>query len=584
MFGPGGSAPSSSSSALQPLDNPTTGVDPGSRMAAGRRLKSLCPHILLDVEFPSETCVRVGRGPPKRGDNVKAVTVNVPQVSKFHFELSIGAPLPGQSVPGWIISNRSRGGTFVGRTLQSCRKVGRSGVSHISDGEMIFLFPPDKGPILGYQLVLGASPAPSAAQPSRQPTTPQLSGQKRRRDSSSSELPGEEEISEELRCAICQDLMYRPVSVLDCLHNFCSSCLSQWLQRHTDCPQCRSRVRSVKPNRTVVNLTEKLVEAEKIRDRRSEQEKKQSDDSDTLLKNDYDLGKVNRGFLLAAHGSATSAGTIGRSDVTYSDYDDEYDDDEDPYDSEEDEEEYHFAMGMGMLFHLQGPRCAYCQAINPVPGSRCVQNALHVSCNTCRMAVPDRPDLHVRCAVCTKAYCTPATNRQCLSASGQGLAGPSPGSSSTQMWSSDPNLRRLRDLMVFSRPLAFVVIYRAFGENVFETTAFEEHLQGARKSIEDVTREVLARDQTAKFKFEVDGATREVQVRDFYNDHYVCSKCAYQAVKQCIFQYRKSLAEEQLPQRCRGRENCWYGTACRTQKHSSTHAARLNHICDQTRF
>ncbi|THV02985.1 hypothetical protein K435DRAFT_775164 [Dendrothele bispora CBS 962.96] len=31
-------------------------------------------------------------------------------------------------------------------------------------------------------------------------------------------------------------------------------------------------------------------------------------------------------------------------------------------------------------------------------------------------------------------------------------------------------------------------------------------------------------------------------------------------------------------------ENCWWGYNCRTQTHSSHHASRLNHLCEQTRF
>ncbi|KAF4662913.1 hypothetical protein FOL47_006002 [Perkinsus chesapeaki] len=514
----------------------------GGAPVAGRRLKSLCPHILPDVELRSETCIRVGRGPPKGGDNLKVVNLNIPQVSKFHFELSVGPPLPGQSVPGWILSNRSRGGTYVGRNIQNCRKVGVSGVSTVADGEVILLFHPNRGPVIGYQFIMGSATA--QPQPAQQPVTPKLSGQKRRRDSSSSELPGEEEISEELRCAICQDLMHRPVSVLDCLHNFCSSCLSQWLQRHTDCPQCRSRVRSVKPNRTVINLTEKLIDAEKIRDRRSEQDKKAADDADALLKNDYDLGKVNRQFLLAAHGSAASTGTAGRSDYTDYDY----------YDSDSEGSSYSIpSPGVfisGSAVRVPRSRlCNFCGVTNPGPGSLCRQNAVHLACSRCQGPVPDRPNLNVRCAICEKVYCTPATYRPCLACSSVPVHSP-------LLWLEDPSLRKLRDFVTDSSS-HLPVIARAFGDNFFEVAAFQEHLQGSAKTIADVTREVLSQDMNAKFEFTIDGARRELCVRDFYNDNTVCSACAYEAAKQCIFTYRKNLPDSQLPQRCRGRDNCW---------------------------
>ncbi|KAK3718199.1 hypothetical protein LTR37_005314 [Vermiconidia calcicola] len=68
-----------------------------------------------------------------------------------------------------------------------------------------------------------------------------------------------EELIEELTCAICTDILYQPLTLLDCLHTFCGSCLKEWFawqaasaaqsRRRTapyTCPSCRDSVRGTK--------------------------------------------------------------------------------------------------------------------------------------------------------------------------------------------------------------------------------------------------------------------------------------------------------------------------------------------------
>ena len=50
-----------------------------------------------------------------------------------------------------------------------------------------------------------------------------------------------EMVESELTCCICSEVFLEPVSVLPCLHKFCSGCISQWITRnHRNCPLCRS--------------------------------------------------------------------------------------------------------------------------------------------------------------------------------------------------------------------------------------------------------------------------------------------------------------------------------------------------------
>ncbi|XP_072331686.1 zinc-binding protein A33-like isoform X2 [Scyliorhinus torazame] len=68
-------------------------------------------------------------------------------------------------------------------------------------------------------------------------------------------------LSEETVCPICLDFFTEPVT-LDCGHNFCRSCISQfWGKKEINsCPECREKFleRTLRINRALENLAEKL--------------------------------------------------------------------------------------------------------------------------------------------------------------------------------------------------------------------------------------------------------------------------------------------------------------------------------------
>ncbi|KAK8214560.1 hypothetical protein IWZ01DRAFT_519328 [Phyllosticta capitalensis] len=61
-----------------------------------------------------------------------------------------------------------------------------------------------------------------------------------------------ESLEKELSCSICTDVLYQPLTLLDCLHTFCGACLKECansLHPYT-CPSCRASVRATQPNAT----------------------------------------------------------------------------------------------------------------------------------------------------------------------------------------------------------------------------------------------------------------------------------------------------------------------------------------------
>ena len=67
---------------------------------------------------------------------------------------------------------------------------------------------------------------------------------------------GDDAVEENLQCGICQDILYKPVSLQPCLHAFCGACFCEWAKRNDKCPQCRNSVRVVARNHAIGNIVD----------------------------------------------------------------------------------------------------------------------------------------------------------------------------------------------------------------------------------------------------------------------------------------------------------------------------------------
>lgn len=95
--------------------------------------------------------------------------------------------------------------------------------------------------------------------------------------------PGLADLEKELGCSICTELLYQPLTLLDCLHTFCGSCLKEWFsaqgsRRHPHgtsprftCPSCRAEVRGTRPNATVTTLLDMVLLAQPEQARSAEE-------------------------------------------------------------------------------------------------------------------------------------------------------------------------------------------------------------------------------------------------------------------------------------------------------------------------
>ncbi|EME45653.1 hypothetical protein DOTSEDRAFT_112696, partial [Dothistroma septosporum NZE10] len=95
------------------------------------------------------------------------------------------------------------------------------------------------------------------------------------------------DLEKELSCSICTDILYQPLTLLDCLHTFCGCCMQEWFtwqraaavsSRRSNhpytCPSCRETVRATKADWRLSTLLEGYLRANPDR-AKSEEEKEE---------------------------------------------------------------------------------------------------------------------------------------------------------------------------------------------------------------------------------------------------------------------------------------------------------------------
>ncbi|ORY10463.1 hypothetical protein BCR34DRAFT_485609 [Clohesyomyces aquaticus] len=114
------------------------------------------------------------------------------------------------------------------------------------------------------------------------------------------ERHGMVDLERELTCSICTDLLYQPLTLLDCLHTFCGACLKEWFQFQAStatsihpytCPSCRASVRSTQPNATVTTLLDMFV---KTNPEKGKTDAEKQADRDKFKPGDNVLPKLRR--------------------------------------------------------------------------------------------------------------------------------------------------------------------------------------------------------------------------------------------------------------------------------------------------
>ncbi|KAL9648751.1 hypothetical protein ABK040_003687 [Willaertia magna] len=346
----------------------------------------------------------------------------------------------------------------------------------------------------------------------------------------------DEEMIRELTCPICSEIFYKPVSIVPCLHNFCSSCISNWINpdrtinvyysdNNLNCPTCRTKILEVRKNPQLNNLTESFLKNHSSKEL-SKEEKEAKDKEDKFNgKNDLVLYKCHEN---------------NRNNV-----DDESDDEEEEEESEESDDDN------------MGGRCEECTQTSAIDGFRCPNHALHVSCYNCGVLMAHRlfdttlnTDRRQSCELCNGVYCNlykQITN----TASGCFIAG----------------IHKLKEHVNMA-----VIPLGCLNNNSYERDILVNYVQSKSLTVDQLYN-------TCVDKFE-SGEYTTTQYPSLTSNSKICRSCAMLVFSDLLYCYRANIPNTELPQSVTSRPNCWYGKECRTQTHNRGHSQRYNHICD----
>jgi len=157
-----------------------------------------------------------------------------------------------------LIDNSSNG-TYIGDT-----KIGKGISKPLVSGKTFYLLHKSKVPkpedVLGYTFVLNDT----EVNPLKRE---RLEGKKEEELMASlsksvkpAAQPSSQAPDENIVCKLCRGCIYKCVTTVPCLHNFCSGCYSEWMERCVECPECQKEVEEIKVNAFVDNMCKNFLE------------------------------------------------------------------------------------------------------------------------------------------------------------------------------------------------------------------------------------------------------------------------------------------------------------------------------------
>jgi E3 ubiquitin-protein ligase CHFR len=351
----------------------------------------------------------------------------------------------------------------------------------------------------------------------------------------------DEELGEEMQCSICIDYIYQCITLIPCLHNFCASCYSDWMQKSKDCPSCRDPVTEARKNANVNNIIGKFLDSHPDKKRSKEEydamEKRNKFTSDKIaIAAATTNGKPKEETKAAPppQPTVTRAAAARKRSPTPSD--DSGDDD-------------------------QCPEC-----INARRGDnyKCKKGAGHLHCSQCAKPFPDRIATHPQqCVICKRNYCN------------------------LYFTCTAKTLNRLQLLKNHNPPA--LISDQVFKGNKYEAQLLRDYLFKKKLTGRDVFNNVLKDSVKNPFRYKASRAMLTnpppVAIDIAMNqDTAVCTKCFDEQLWwQVCFKYFIDIKND-LPRDAQNRGSCWYGINCKTMVHSDDHAKKLNHVCEQIKF
>ena len=332
----------------------------------------------------------------------------------------------------------------------------------------------------------------------------------------------DDKMGDTLKCQICMEIMFQPVSLYPCLHNFCGGCFSDWKKRADDCPSCRTKVTEVKKNHMVFSLIDLYLKGHPSAKR--PQDELDELDAINLFKQDRVIfkGKDTKTSGFASNGSASSS-----------------------------DEEVKALPKAKAKPVARGSVCRQCA--RAVDGYKCVQGSAHINCNTCNIPMPDRLPSQ-KCAICTRAFCN-------------------------LYWKNSKCRAGVNTIDGYVNTTFTIIRKSALNENQYEQNVLMDYIRRKKLQMQVVAREMLDAMEIKQWNIDLSNSYVVGNSVQLNKTSYVCLECAGLLWDLLLYKYRETIVNDLEPN-VRARQNCWYGKDCRTQKHNLIHAQKNNHICE----
>eukprot|EP00802_Teleaulax_amphioxeia_P010967 Tamp_10997.p1 GENE.Tamp_10997~~Tamp_10997.p1 ORF type:complete len:568 (+),score=72.90 Tamp_10997:53-1705(+) len=384
----------------------------------------------------------------------------------------------------------------------------------------------------------------------------------------SSSATEKDTVSEHMKCCICLEVLHRVVTLVPCQHNCCAGCYSECMQRSSNCPECRTPVEGVSRNHGLANIITAFLGAHPHL-QRAPADLAELDAKDKLP--DEALRARKRQRHAVGGGGTGSASPVGSEENSDEDWDSE----------EEEEEEEEMTCYNCLHASPDGVRCP------AVPSS-----ASHRQCLMCAALVPifstapsaDNPRPTSSCRGCGMDTCGPFytwMGRPVLPE--DRLA--------QRCWSHPARLDQLVDFpdlpdSVFrwnavEREIVLECMRTAglSSSQLFQHCLFE--LRAGRLQCPDALGPADGRG------LNMTGMTALATAAQA-DDAHLCRHCVPKLFAGLVYAWRAALPADSLPAVATSfsggpRDDCWYGSSCRTQVHNSNHARSRNHVCTPTR-
>ncbi|CAI2365249.1 unnamed protein product [Moneuplotes crassus] len=445
----------------------------------------------------------------------------------------------------FTIIDKSTNGTFV-----NDKRIGKDEPSTLHNGDKVYLLNDEnEDEKIGFIFVATYEKPSSKVGKKRKRN--QMEGSEEEKESNTNKKAKKKNNSaavQQMKCSFCLEIMYKPVCLIPCLHNFCGGCYADWMVKNGNCPECRDKVKSIKRNHLINSMIDAHLK-ENPDQTKNDDTKLVQDDSDCFTNAVVTITAAKK--LKKEHDKKIAEEKKKRKKTPNKSLkkSKEENKEESKEENKKEEEKKEESKGRARAFR---PKCKNCE--KSINGFQCDENTRHVVCTACKVAFPltGKPGIQPQCICCKNYFCH-------------------------QHW---PCRRQTTNKVSSLETFPFVGIPQdALSKNSYEQTVLKDFVRGNRFTNIQFKNDIFTR-MEADQNWDITDALGVKQT--LRKNSSICRTCFPNIWQQAIYWYRNSITAI-LPNNVQARADCWYGHECRTQIHKYAHAAKLNHICQPKR-